>query len=493
MLNWKVRYAKLIRQCPELRNPDRSVLEIGCGPSGIANLLQRPVQGVELNPVPPQTEWLKVDQGNILDLPYPDNSFDFVVCVDVIEHLLLADRPKAIAELARVAKGQAIISCPYDYPGMDGELALADWLDRRFHARPDWLNEHFQLGLPKVGEMLSAVAALGLPFDFFGNEGMLQHYGALMLDLDFSFSAALESNHQFKTPCEEPLVASEWDMVYSYGICIHKQAPMIPAYRDMLSPNANKARESRVGTYAALHNRALLADFGPVAPIFTGEAANQVDASWLTDILSSGERLKNNRWSEMSALYKVWREGPVTEVVGFFHYRRFFDFSIPGNQEYRTVISPAEVAACNKNFLHDGLHGDCLNGTVIIPFPTPLKYTPFNHYATYHNAHDLCKIITLIAKKAPELLPYTGNLFNGDSLYSHNMFIMGWDLFDQLCKVWFGLLLDFEAMVAADRANSYQNRDISFLAERVFDIWIRYAADHLSARLVSTTMYFVEH
>jgi 2-polyprenyl-3-methyl-5-hydroxy-6-metoxy-1,4-benzoquinol methylase len=47
-------------------------------------------------------------------LPFPDNHFDAVVCMEVLEHLEIPDFPKALAEIRRVCAGQLIMSVPYN-------------------------------------------------------------------------------------------------------------------------------------------------------------------------------------------------------------------------------------------------------------------------------------------------------------------------------------------------------------------------------------------
>ncbi|MFQ5788592.1 MAG: methyltransferase domain-containing protein [Thermodesulfobacteriota bacterium] len=43
-------------------------------------------------------------QGDILDLPFEDNYADYILCVDVIEHIRMREVPKALSELYRVLK-----------------------------------------------------------------------------------------------------------------------------------------------------------------------------------------------------------------------------------------------------------------------------------------------------------------------------------------------------------------------------------------------------
>lgn len=53
---------------------------------------------------------IKIKKGDIYDLPYKANSFDLVICSEVLEHL--EDPKKALIELKRVAKKFLILSVP---------------------------------------------------------------------------------------------------------------------------------------------------------------------------------------------------------------------------------------------------------------------------------------------------------------------------------------------------------------------------------------------
>ena len=54
---------------------------------------------------------LSLKQGNIYELPYEDNSFDVVLCLEVLEHLEYPERALK-AELQRVARKYCIVSVP---------------------------------------------------------------------------------------------------------------------------------------------------------------------------------------------------------------------------------------------------------------------------------------------------------------------------------------------------------------------------------------------
>ncbi len=76
--------------------------------------------------------------GSILDIPYPEDSFDTVVCTDVLEHLAEQDVPKALSELNRVTR-RSVFATIATRPDRDKtwHLTVKDrmwWEDRLFEA-----------------------------------------------------------------------------------------------------------------------------------------------------------------------------------------------------------------------------------------------------------------------------------------------------------------------------------------------------------------------
>ena len=134
MINWHDRYAKLLARERGLFDVHRSVLEVGCGPWGIALWLQRPVTGLERDAVEPREPLVDLVRGDVLSLPFDDGSFDYVVCADVLEHLPESDRTPALAELVRVARGKVLVTCPCGSAAEEGEAAFAALL--RLPRRP---------------------------------------------------------------------------------------------------------------------------------------------------------------------------------------------------------------------------------------------------------------------------------------------------------------------------------------------------------------------
>lgn len=56
---------------------------------------------------------IKSVQGNINDLEFDDNTFDLVLCAEVLEHIPTTSLEKACAEISRVARHAVLIGVPY--------------------------------------------------------------------------------------------------------------------------------------------------------------------------------------------------------------------------------------------------------------------------------------------------------------------------------------------------------------------------------------------
>ncbi len=97
----------------------RRVLEVGCGEGLLADHLIRQARperfdacDVALRPAADLDPQLNLREASIYALPYPDASFDLVLCCEVLEHL--ADPAAGLAELARVSARHVLLSTPWE-------------------------------------------------------------------------------------------------------------------------------------------------------------------------------------------------------------------------------------------------------------------------------------------------------------------------------------------------------------------------------------------
>ena len=142
------------------------VLEVGSGSGGAAEWTDAEIIGVD-NAFGRTAERKRPNliehPGSVTAIPMPDASFDVVLCVDMLEHVSGADRPRAIAELTRVLApgGRLIVTFPSGRAAEKLDRWLAETYAAR-HGKPHpWASEHLELGLPDANEIAALARATG--------------------------------------------------------------------------------------------------------------------------------------------------------------------------------------------------------------------------------------------------------------------------------------------------------------------------------------------
>lgn len=78
------------------------ILDVGCGEGVLVEEFSAKgydIKGIDLNY---ESEYVQI--GSVLNLPFPDGTYDAVLLLDVFEHLTYSDQPTALAEIRRVLK-----------------------------------------------------------------------------------------------------------------------------------------------------------------------------------------------------------------------------------------------------------------------------------------------------------------------------------------------------------------------------------------------------
>ena len=150
-----------------------SILDVGCGEGFTLNRLKEHGIGKRLEGVEYLKDaielgkktypYIKIKQGDIYKLPYEDNSFDLVLCTEVLEHL--DDPQKALKELIRVSNKYLVVSVPNEPFFMFAQLARGkNW--SRFGNDIEHVNHWTMFGFPKFIKKNSKVQILAKRFPF---------------------------------------------------------------------------------------------------------------------------------------------------------------------------------------------------------------------------------------------------------------------------------------------------------------------------------------
>jgi len=161
-LDFVLRYTTIVDRISQ-SPADARILEIGPGIAGLARFLHKhTVIGIDDRSISrsmlPQN--LKMIQGSALNAPFSDSSFDYVVCVDVIEHLPSVEREGLIKESLRITKDTLFIAAPSGMMSARVERFLYAVLApfyRFFRKDLSFLREHIEKGLPVKEDLLRAI------------------------------------------------------------------------------------------------------------------------------------------------------------------------------------------------------------------------------------------------------------------------------------------------------------------------------------------------
>lgn len=183
LLNWVARYSPVIdfvqSRCPR----GCAILEVGCGPYGLAAFLSQRVVGLDASFADGHHKMVLPVRGEVTALPFGSRAFELVVSLDLIEHLEPADRPLAIAEMYRVAGRYLIVGCPVGQVARRCDLRFAEWMGSHGRPLPDWLKEHLRIPTPEEREVLDCMARLpGADCQVIPNENWAFHFMAVVAD-----------------------------------------------------------------------------------------------------------------------------------------------------------------------------------------------------------------------------------------------------------------------------------------------------------------------
>jgi len=148
-----------------------SILDVGCGEGFTLSRLKmkkigKKLEGIEYNKKAialskKEYPGLKIRQGSIYELPYKNNSFDLVLCTEVLEHMQSPE--KALNELIRVSKKYLLLSVPNEPFFMLAQLLRGkNW--SRFGNDIEHINHWTFLGFQNFVSKKIKIKYVSIPF-----------------------------------------------------------------------------------------------------------------------------------------------------------------------------------------------------------------------------------------------------------------------------------------------------------------------------------------
>ena len=196
-------------------------------------------------------------------------------------------------------------------------------------------------------------------------------------------------------------------------------------------------------------------------PIQVGAELNKdIDLGYQKDNIGENISSKNDRYSELTALY--WKHVDA-EYIGLVHYRRHFG----GNNYHHTKDR------LNWIITKDELEPMLDDYDVILP--KKRRYyieTLYSHYAHTHYSNQLDTTFNIIKEKYPEYVNAYKKTINKTSGYMFNMAIMRKDLLNAYCTWLFDILFELEKRLGTQNLDAFQQRFYGRVSEIIFNAWL---------------------
>lgn len=190
---------------------------------------------------------------------------------------------------------------------------------------------------------------------------------------------------------------------------------------------------------------------------------------------ADGENIaEKENYCELRAQYWVWKNITLSDddYIGFFHYRRYLDFSKGKTLSLPIVKRPLPYRISRfpvkKKYIEENI-ADCIDGFDVV---APIwEYTGISVWQRYSQSpkqrhEDLQLIYNILQEKYSQFVPAANAYLAEDGEYYGNMFLMRWPLFCDYCTWLFKILEEFDNRVVfpLPRTNGY-------LGERLFGIY----------------------
>ncbi len=194
---------------------------------------------------------------------------------------------------------------------------------------------------------------------------------------------------------------------------------------------------------------------------------------------------KNGSYCELTAQYYAYKNLKA-DYYGFFHYRRYFNFS---DTKYPIVIKPficGDVLASRNDETY--LKRYCIDEEHIEKTVTEYDYiapykieasdgrTIYEQYqdSVDHYISDLDTVVDIIKTDYPHIYPYAEKYLSSTESYLCNMFIMKKELFMKYSEFLFDVLEKHEALCDISKYSPVAARVSGYLGERLCGIFLTY-------------------
>ena len=221
--------------------------------------------------------------------------------------------------------------------------------------------------------------------------------------------------------------------------------------------------------------------------LYVGKEIGKLELQMLNDADGDQISSENEIYSELTGWYWIWKN-QKHDFVGTAHYRRYFTNFKPTYFRKTSKLLLYFIGLQKKRhgllYVKDSekWHQKILSAVdiqlllnefdIILPQKKKFKYSVYEQYSRRHNEKDILITKQIIKELHPEFINSFNKTFNCSEMYSFNMFIMPWNLFDNYMGWLFSILFELEKRSVINMEDKYQKRVCAFMAERFQTVWV---------------------
>jgi len=186
-----------------------------------------------------------------------------------------------------------------------------------------------------------------------------------------------------------------------------------------------------------------------IIPIQAGAALTEKRIADVTDDSGDNISTKNRKYSEMTAVYWIWKHIQV-DYIGLCHYRRHF-------------FAVEKIVEKLQDHVIDA----------VLPIPTLCNQSVYEDYLLKHIPDVWKPMMDVLQESTPEYYLAAKQIYQEKCFYASNMWILKRHVLDDLCKWMFPILMKIEKRVG-ELPDPYYNRYTGFCAERLTTLYFLY-------------------
>lgn len=213
---------------------------------------------------------------------------------------------------------------------------------------------------------------------------------------------------------------------------------------------------------------------------------NERFAGMLADNCGDNISNLNQSYCELTAQYWAWKNYK-TDIVGFFHYRRYLKFICSNDNVLPYIIKKLPVLSELYKWGYDkeNINGLFNSYDIVVPYQEQFYVSVYKQYVDSkdHYKKDLDKVIDIIKKRYPYMIKSMDEYLSSNMIYFGNVYVMKWNVFNNYMTWLFDILFEFDTQKDVKGYNKQALRVNGYLAERLFGIYLTYIINNTKLKI----------